>query len=71
MKATAKHWVNYNGTWHPAGETFDIRKEDAETMKAFAVIQDEEPKNEPEPEPEEEKNAEPIKRGRRRKAEAE
>lgn len=69
MKATAKHWVNYNGTWHMKGETFVIDKADAEEMKLYAELidDDEQPVNEqPSEEPKE-----PAKRGRKRKAETE
>ena len=38
MKARARHWVNYNGTWHSAGEVFEIHKADADEMQAYAEI---------------------------------
>ena len=64
MRAKAKHWVNYNGTWHMHGETFEIDKADAEEMKLYAELidDDEQPADEPK---------EPAKRGRKRKAETE
>ena len=74
MLAKARHWVNYNGTWHCAGEEFEIDAKDADEMKAYAEItQCDEPK---EPEPTETAQAEPVqaepvqaqpKRGRKRK----
>ena len=69
MKAIAKHWVNYNGTWHPAGEAFDIESADAEQMKEYAQILPEEA------EPDEPAQSAPAadepaaKRGRKRKNE--
>lgn len=65
MKATAKHWVNYNGAWHRTGETFDVRPEDAEQVKRFADI-GKEPVQETAPETVEE----PVRRTRKRKADA-
>lgn len=35
MKVTAKHWLNYNGKWYKAGETFEV--EDPDAAKDFAV----------------------------------
>ena len=70
MRATAKHWVNYNGTWHMQGETFEIDKADAEEMKLYAELiddYDEQPVNEPTAD----EPKEPAKRGRKRKAETE
>ena len=34
MKVKAKHWLNYNGVWHRAGETFEV--EDFDTVKDHA-----------------------------------
>lgn len=70
MKAIAPHWINYNGTWHKAGEAFDVLPEDAEEMGKKARLIPDEPEEapeKPEPEPQEDK-AEPAKRGRKRKA---
>ena len=43
MKVVAKHWVNVNGTWYRAGETYDDGKPEAEPAPA--------PAQETEPEP--------------------
>lgn len=65
MKAKAKHWVNYNGVWHGAGDVFDIDPAYADEMRQYAeIIGDEPPVNDAEPAAEE-----PAKRGRKRKAE--
>lgn len=29
MKVKAKHWLNFDGVWHRAGETFEISTADA------------------------------------------
>lgn len=34
MKVKAKYWINYNGTWHKAGETFEV--DDFDTVKDHA-----------------------------------
>ena len=34
MKVKAKHWINYNGAWHKAGETFEV--DDFDTVKGHA-----------------------------------
>ncbi len=34
MKVKAKHWLNYNGTWHKGGETFEV--DDFDTVKDHA-----------------------------------
>lgn len=41
MKVKAKHWVNYNGTWHQAGEVFAIDDADAAEMQQYAEVADE------------------------------
>ena len=64
MKVKAKHWVKYNGEWHGTGETFSIDEADAEEMKQFADIVDDEPADTQESE-----HAEPVRRGRKRKTE--
>ena len=33
MKATAKHNVNYNGTWYKYGETFNVADNDVDAMR--------------------------------------
>ena len=53
--AKAKHWVNYNGVWHPKGDEFPVDEADLARMEKHADII-----NRPEPQ-------EPVKRGRRRK----
>lgn len=58
MVAKAKHWVNYNGEWHAAGETFEVEAADAESMKQYAEIEEETNQQQ-----------EPAKRGRKRKTE--
>ena len=65
--ATAKHWVNYNGVWHPKGEAFPIDDADIQAMRKHADITQtaQEKKREPKPEPAQE--PEPVKRGRKRK----
>lgn len=63
MKAKAKHWINYNGVWRVAGEEFEIDKADAEEMKQYADVTDDElPEHAQEAE-----QPEPVKRGRKRK----
>lgn len=62
MKATAKHWVKYNGEWHGAGETFSVDAADAEEMKQYVEFDENE-------EPEHDEKKEPAKRGRKRKPE--
>ena len=72
MKAVAKHWVNYNGDWHPAGEAFDIDPADAEEMKQYAEILPEEaaPEEPKETAHDERAVEEPAqRRGRKRKTE--
>ena len=65
MKAKAKHWVNYNGVWHGAGDVFAIDPSHADEMRQYAeIIEEEQPVNEAEPETEE-----PVRRGRKRKTE--
>lgn len=48
MRVTAKQWVLYHGTWHQAGETFEVNEADlagmAETVDAVG-----EPVSEPQP----------------------
>ena len=63
MIVKAKHWVKYNSEWHGTGETFSIDEADAEEMKQYVDAV------ENEPEPQEAEHAEPVKRGRKRKAE--
>ena len=53
--ATAKHWVNYNGVWHPKGDEFPVDEADLARMEKHADIE-----RKPEP-------PETNKRGRRRK----
>ena len=43
MKVKAKHWVNYNGTWHQVGEVFAIDDADAAEMQQYAEVADEQP----------------------------
>lgn len=62
MKAIAKYWVNYNGAWHPQGDIFEIDAADAEEMKQHVELVEEEPH---------ETDEAPVKRGRKRKTEAE
>lgn len=71
MKLKAKHWVNYQGTWYKAGDVFKIFDGEAEEMKNFGeIIEEDEPKQaEDEPEPEEAGQEEPVRRGRKRKLE--
>ena len=67
MKARAKHWVNYNGGWHVAGEVFPVSEADAEEISKYAELIEEEeapeivPESKPEPAPEAE-ISEPAKR---------
>lgn len=58
MKATAKHWVKYDGAWHGKGEVFQIRSEDAEEMRQYAEIEEEAEPAVP--------KAEPARKARRR-----
>lgn len=44
MKVTAKQWIQYDGAWHPCGETFEVKDTDLTGM-AGAV----EPSGEPRP----------------------
>ena len=59
--AKAKHWVNYNGVWHPKGDEFPIDDADIAGMQKHAVILQEQNKQETQ------EAAEPAKRGRKRK----
>lgn len=43
MKATAKHWVKYEGVWYRKGDVFDVPKQDAERMEEFCDIEQNEP----------------------------
>ena len=67
--AKAKHWVNYNGVWHPKGEAFPIDDADIQAMRKHADITQTapEPPKEPEPKTEQAQEPEPVKRGRKRK----
>lgn len=75
MKVRAKHWINYNGTWHKGGEEFEI--DDSEILDGVEFVEAAQEEQqaatpvEPEPEfqseifpPEEEA---PKRRGRPRK----
>lgn len=64
MKVKAKHWVNYNGTWHQAGEVFAIDDADAAEMQQYAEAADEQPAAEIDPTTE---HTEPVRRTRTRK----
>lgn len=33
MKVIARHWLNYNGVWHKAGEEFEVN--DIEEVKEY------------------------------------
>lgn len=66
MKIKAGHWVNYNGTWHPKGEVFEIDPEHEHRAAFMGEIVDPEPALMEEHIPE--ATAEPVKRGRKRKA---
>ena len=33
MKVRARHWLNYNGTWHRAGDEFEV--DDIEEVKEY------------------------------------
>lgn len=65
MKVRAKHWLNYNGVWHKAGEIFDV--DNFDEVREYAVqvgyVSDVFPPDEPEKTPAEA----PKKRGGRKK----
>lgn len=62
MKVKAKHWVNYNGTWHMAGDVFTIDDADAAEMRQYAEMMDEQPVAEDAAD-----HSEPVRRMRTRK----
>lgn len=67
MKIKAKQWVKYQGEWFKAGDVFKIFDGDAEEMKAYGeVIEEDEPE---ETEDEETVQEEPVRRTRKRKLE--
>ena len=66
MKVKAKHWVKYGTNWHRAGDVFDVAESDANEMSAYAELIEGGTGPEETDEPEQ---AEPTKRGRRRKTE--
>ena len=67
MKIKAKLWVKYQGEWHRAGDVFKIFKGDADEMKQYGeVIEEDEPE---ETDDEETVQEEPVRKGRRRKTE--
>jgi len=66
--AKAKHCVNYNGQWHKTGETFSIDPKDAEEMKQYAEIIEENVSKKAD-DTGEESQTETVKRGRKRKTE--
>ena len=33
MKVRAKHWLNFDGTWHRCGEVFDLPAAEAERLR--------------------------------------
>lgn len=33
MKVRAKHWLNFDGTWHRCGEVFDLPAAEAEQLR--------------------------------------
>ena len=33
MRVRAKHWLNFNGTWHRCGEVFDLPAAEAERLR--------------------------------------
>ena len=33
MRVRAKHWLNFNGTWHRCGEVFDLPAAEAEKLR--------------------------------------
>lgn len=67
MKIKAKQWVKYHGEWHQAGDEFKIFKGDAEEMKQYGEVIEE---DEPEQAEEETVQEEPVKKTRKRKTEA-
>ena len=69
MKAKARHWVNYGGNWHPAGEVFDIDPADAELVRQYADVNEPAKAPDEDPEPDRPGTEEPAKRGRKRKTE--
>ena len=36
MKVIARHWLNYNGVWHKAGEEFEV--DDFEAVKEYVDV---------------------------------
>ena len=43
MKVTAQHWVNHNGHWYQAGETYDDGRPEAEPTEEVKPEEPEEP----------------------------
>lgn len=72
MKVKAKHWLNVDGDWHPAGDIFDVEsvagfEESVEVVsEPESEVKPETPENTETPVKEEEP-AEPVKSVRRRK----
>lgn len=65
MKVKAKHWLKYDGVWHPGGEIFEIAATDEKMLNGMIELAEE-------PIWPEEKPAEEIekpKRGRKKKTE--
>ncbi len=40
MKVRAKHWLNFDGTWHRCGEEFSLPADEAERLRASVEILD-------------------------------
>lgn len=69
MQVKAKHWINYDGEWHPAGDVFEVASVDG-FAESVEVIAETEPVKKPKQEPEKTETAEvsPKRRGRSTKA---
>lgn len=38
MKVKARHWLNHDGTWYRAGETFEISTGDLDEMRGVVEL---------------------------------
>ena len=69
ISVRAKHWLNYNGTWHKGGDIFEINPDDKDAVAEYVTVIGEFVSDVFPPEkPKEEKPA-PKKRGRPKKSE--
>lgn len=38
LKVRANHWINYNGSWHPGGEIFEIEDKDKDAVSEYVTV---------------------------------